>query len=50
MKAHILTEEMEGVLAKASPMGNAPGNIFQMFNNADLDFGMITGRTDSRYS
>ncbi len=43
MKAHILTEEMEGVLAKASPMGNAPGNIFQMFNNADLDFGMITG-------
>lgn len=43
MKEHILTEEMEGVLAKASPMGNAPGNIFQMFNNADLDFGMITG-------
>ncbi|MGI6011945.1 MAG: oligoendopeptidase F [Ruminococcus sp.] len=43
MKNHILSEEMEGVLAKASRMGNGPQNIFQMFNNADLDFGMITG-------
>lgn len=41
-REHILTEEMEGVLAKASQMGNGPQNIFQMFNNADLDFGMIT--------
>lgn len=43
MKEHILSEEMEAVLAKASQMGKAPQNVFQMFNNADLNFGMITG-------
>ncbi|MGI6007958.1 MAG: oligoendopeptidase F [Ruminococcus sp.] len=48
MRKHILSEEMEGVLARASRMGNAPQNIFQMFNNADLDFGMITGENGER--
>ena len=43
IRSHILSAEMEAVLAKASQMGRAPQNVFQMFNNADLDFGMITG-------
>ncbi len=41
MKAHILSEEMEAVLAKVSEIGQAPQNIFQMFNNADIDFGNV---------
>lgn len=42
-KAHILSKEMEGVLARASEMGQSSQNIFMMFNNADLRFGMIRG-------
>lgn len=41
VKKHILSEEMEAVLAKASEIGKAPRNIFQMFNNADIDFGTV---------
>lgn len=41
VKKHILSEEMEAVLAKASEIGKAPQNIFQMFNNADIDFGTV---------
>ena len=40
-KAHILSKEMEGVLAKVSEIGQSPQNIFTMFNNADLKFGTI---------
>lgn len=32
---------MEGLLAKASEMGNSPQQIFMAFNNADIDFGTI---------
>lgn len=42
-KEHILSREMEEVLARASELGQAPGDIFSMFNNADLTFGEITG-------
>lgn len=40
-KEHILSEEMEAVLAKVYEIGQGPQNIFQMFNNADIDFGMV---------
>ena len=40
-KEHILSKEMEAVLAKAYELGKAPQNIFQMFNNADIDFGTV---------
>ena len=40
-KEHILSKEMEAVLAKAYELGRAPQNIFQMFNNADIDFGTV---------
>lgn len=38
LKAHILSAEMEGLLADAGEMAEAPGNIFSMFNNADIKF------------
>lgn len=40
-KEHILSAEMEAVLAKAGEMGNSPEQIFMAFNNADIDFGTI---------
>lgn len=40
-KAHILSKEMEAVLAKAAELGQSPQNIFMMFNNADIRFGTI---------
>ncbi len=37
-KPHILSKEMEELLADAGEVGEAPGNIFSMFNNADIKF------------
>ncbi len=37
-KEHILSEEMEAVLAKVAEIGNTPRTVFQMFNNADIKF------------
>ncbi len=42
MKPHILSGEMEGLLADAGEIAEAPGNIFSMFNNADIKFPEIT--------
>ncbi|MDF2484954.1 MAG: yjbG [Herbinix sp.] len=42
MKPHILSGEMEGLLADAGEIAEAPGNIFSMFNNADIRFPEIT--------
>ena len=42
MKPHILSKEMEEVLAQTGEMARAPQNIFSMFQNADLRFGKIT--------
>ncbi len=38
MKPHTLPAEQEELLAAAGELAQAPGNIFQMFNNADLKF------------
>jgi oligoendopeptidase F len=38
LKAHILSGEMEELLADAGEISDAPGNIFSMFNNADIKF------------
>lgn len=55
-KEHILSKELEGILAKVSELAQGPQNIFSMFNNADLDFGTIpnedgeeTALTHGRY-
>ncbi|WP_367925134.1 oligoendopeptidase F [uncultured Ruthenibacterium sp.] len=37
-KEHTLSAEGEGLLAAAGSMGQAPGNIFALLNNADLTF------------
>lgn len=38
---HVLTPDMEALLARAQDMANAPQQIFMNFNNADLTFGEI---------
>jgi oligoendopeptidase F len=38
LKPHILSGEMEGLLADAGEVAEASGNIFSMFNNADIKF------------
>lgn len=37
-QAHVLPKEQEMILAKLSDFAGSPGNIFSMFNNADLKF------------
>lgn len=38
MKPHILSAELEGLLASAGEVTDAPDNIYSMFNNADIKF------------
>ncbi|MDD3174001.1 MAG: oligoendopeptidase F [Herbinix sp.] len=38
LKPHILSGEMEELLADAGEMAESSGNIFSMFNNADIKF------------
>lgn len=40
-KEHVLTAELEAVLAKAGELGNSPQQIFMAFNNADIRFGTV---------
>lgn len=40
-KPHTLTTEQEEMLARAGEMGQAPYQIYAMFNNADITFGTI---------
>lgn len=40
-KEHVLTPDLEALLARAQDMANAPQQIFMNFNNADLVFGEI---------
>ena len=42
-KAHVLSSEMEELLAGAREVGEGPSDIFMMFNNADIKFPVITG-------
>lgn len=38
LKPHVLSEEMEELLADAGEIADAPNNIFSVFNNADIKF------------
>ena len=40
-KAHVLSGEMEELLAGAREIGEGPSDIFMMFNNADIKFPVI---------
>ena len=56
LQPHTLPAEQEELLAAAGEMAQAPGNIFRMFNNADLKFpevkndhGEVVELTHGRY-
>lgn len=56
-KPHILSKQEEKILAEVGEVTEAPGNIFSMFNNADLKFPTIIDEdgneveiTHARYS
>ena len=40
-KDHVLSAELEEMLAQVHELGEAPDNIFGMFDNADIKFGMV---------
>jgi oligoendopeptidase F len=40
--SHILSNDEERILAAASELGNAPGEIYGLLNNADLTFTSVT--------
>ena len=42
MKEHTLSETEEALLAQVGELAAAPGNIYSMFNNADIKFPYIT--------
>ncbi len=41
LKPHTLSAEMEELIANTGEIAEAPGNIFSMFNNADIKFPQI---------
>ncbi|HKT39624.1 MAG TPA: oligoendopeptidase F, partial [Ktedonobacterales bacterium] len=40
-RAHVLSAEMEGLLAQAAELGQGPEHIFELFNNADLKLPLV---------
>jgi oligoendopeptidase F len=40
-RTHVLSPEMESMLAQAGEMGNAPEHIYEMLSNADLKFPVV---------
>lgn len=42
IREHVLTPELETVLAKTQELADGPQQIFMAFNNADVDFGTVT--------
>ena len=47
-KAHILTPEMEAILARVSELGSVPQNTFSMLNNVDMKFPTIENAKGER--
>lgn len=47
LKKHTLSEKEEKLLALASPMAEAAETVFEMFNNADADFGVLKEKKDT---
>ncbi|SHI89876.1 oligoendopeptidase F [Lutispora thermophila] len=41
MKPYVLSKNEEEILAMAGELAQAPGNIFDMYNNADIKFPMV---------
>ncbi|MDO4305346.1 MAG: oligoendopeptidase F [Eubacteriales bacterium] len=47
-RAHVLDAKTEALLSKVNELGQAPSNIFSMFNNADIRFPEIEDGKGSR--
>ena len=47
-REHVLSAELEHMLAETSDMGNAPSDIFSMFDNADIHFDDVINEADER--
>ena len=47
-KEHILSPEMEAILAKAGEMASSPDQIFSAFSNADLRFQPVTDEEENQ--
>jgi oligoendopeptidase F len=48
VKKHTKSREEEKLLAMSAPLAEAPGEIFSMFNNADIRFGGITDENNEK--
>lgn len=48
-RVHVLDAEKEALLARVSELGQAPSNIFSMFNNADIHFPEIAGEDGKKF-
>jgi oligoendopeptidase F len=46
-KDHVLSPDLEELLAKAAEIAGAPENVFSMLNNADMEFGEIMDHTNT---
>src|SRR5689334_4557754 len=42
LRPHVLSAELEALLAQAADLGNAPEHVFEMLNNADLKLPVLT--------
>ncbi|MDO4322006.1 MAG: oligoendopeptidase F [Lachnospiraceae bacterium] len=47
-RVHILDAEAEALMARVGELGQAPSNIFSMFNNADIRFPEVSGADGKR--
>lgn len=48
-RAHVLDAQTEELLSKVNELGQAPSNIFSMFNNADICFPEVEDREGNKH-
>lgn len=48
-REHVLDEKTEALLSRVGDLGNAPSNIYSMFNNADIVFPDVEDSEGNRY-
>jgi oligoendopeptidase F len=49
VRSHVLDAEQEALMARIGELGQAPFNIFSMFNNADVRFPKIAGEDGEEF-
>lgn len=48
-RSHVLDTKTEAMLARMGELGEAPSNVFSMFNNADIRFPQVTDCKGKKY-